>query len=577
MVTHAEETRIRLSPIELQATPTTNPRRPVQMDWVIPGEQILVANRRSASLSLIDLANQDTATEFALSASPFALTSLADSPSSRTKRFAVTTSPPGKLLIVEIEAGKVFEAESLNLTSRRMESYVAVHGPTIAVSSVWDRCVWLIDDAKPLRISNRIELAFEAGTLQISPDGEHLIVADAFGGSLALIATSTGEILDVIETGGHNIAGLSFLTPTRLMITHQIHHADGATTIDRIANGAVIENVIQELDLKTNDVDSAELIPRLVGELGEPSHGAADPGAIAIDSTGSRFVAISGNDEVLRLNKYGVNLSLTPVGDRPVDLLLSPAEDSLYCLNQFDETISVISTEENHVERVIPLGPRRTETPADRGERLFFDGSLSRFEWFSCHSCHVRGHTHYGLADTFGDGDSGAPKRVLSLLGGRDNTPWGWNGSKSTLHDQVRQSAILTMRGESPSAREVNDLVAYLHTLNSPPPFQPSRSLEDTRTISRGRAIFDRQGCVSCHVPPLTFTSDSIYNVGIADEHGNQKFNPPSLNGVGYRRGFFHDRRAKTLHDVIVNQSHQLDETLNPNDVEALIRFLESL
>ncbi|MEW4490766.1 cytochrome c peroxidase [Thalassoglobus sp. JC818] len=576
-VTSADEIRTPLPLTELLAPAPTSVRRPTQMEWVIPGEQILIANPRSSSLSIVSLTKHDSIAEFAFSGNLSALASIPSSTAPTWQRFALTTSSPGRLTVIEIEDGNAFEGESLDLTSRRLESHVAVHSSTIAVSSVWDRCVWLIDDAQTLSVSSCVELSFEAGKLQFSPDGKYLVVADAFGGHLALIESSTGSIVDLAETGGHNIGGLSFLSPSRLMITHQMNHASGATTIDQIANGAVIENVIQEFDLQTNDVGSPKLAPRLIGEMGEPSHGAADPGAIAIDRTGSRFVAISGNDEVLRLNNYGVNLSLISVGDGPVDLLLSPDEKWLYCLNQFDESISVISTEENTATKVISIGDKRVETPADRGERLFFDGSLSRFEWFSCHSCHVRGHTHYGLADTFGDGNSGAPKRVLSLLGGRDNTPWGWNGSKKTLHDQVRQSALLTMRGETPSAREVNDLVAYLHTLDSPPPFRPSQGPEDSRQISHGQAVFQREGCANCHVPPLTFTSDSIYNVGIADEHGNQKFNPPSLNGVGYRRGLFHDRRAETLRDVIVDQGHQLDESLNSHDAEALIRFLESL
>ncbi len=80
-----------------------------------------------------------------------------------------------------------------------------------------------------------------------------------------------------------------------------------------------------------------------------------------------------------------------------------------------------------------------------------------------------------------------------------------------------------------------------------------------------------------CHVPPLTYTSPEAYDVGLADEQGQKKFNPPSLRGVSQGESFFHDGRAKTLSDVFTEFGHGLDANLSDQDLADLLRFLRSI
>jgi cytochrome c peroxidase len=83
--------------------------------------------------------------------------------------------------------------------------------------------------------------------------------------------------------------------------------------------------------------------------------------------------------------------------------------------------------------------------------------------------------------------------------------------------------------------------------------------------------------CKRCHVPPLTYTSQDAYDVGLADAAGNRKFNPPSLRGVGHGPAYFHDNRASSLEDVFEVYGHQLDKPLSVNEQRSLLRFLRSL
>ncbi len=63
------------------------------------------------------------------------------------------------------------------------------------------------------------------------------------------------------------------------------------------------------------------------------------------------------------------------------------------------------------------------------------------------------------------------------------------------------------------------------------------------------------------------------FDVDLVDEVGNRKFNPPSLRGMGRRRGFFHDKRAKTLGAVFTDHQHQLDRDLEAQELKDLVRF----
>ena len=66
--------------------------------------------------------------------------------------------------------------------------------------------------------------------------------------------------------------------------------------------------------------------------------------------------------------------------------------------------------------------------------------------------------------------------------------------------------------------------------------------------------------------------------MGLVDENGRRKFNPPSLRGLGQRDRFFHDGRANRVEDVVLQARHQLGtEKLSASEAAALIAFLKSL
>jgi YVTN family beta-propeller protein len=263
------------------------------------------------------------------------------------------------------------------------------------------------------------------------------------------------------------------------------------------------------------------------------------------------------------------------VGRRPTAVVVSPDGRRAYVANTLADSISVVDLGAEKVLTEVRLGPVPPLSAAERGELLFYDARLSHDGWLSCHSCHPDGHTNGLLVDNLTDGSLGTPKRVLSLLGVGDTGPWAWNGKMPDLESQVRKSIESTMQGARPSAEQVKDLTAYLRSLPPPPPRTPAGGI-NAEAVRRGREVFDRHSCGSCHAPPA-YTSGGTYNVELSDEAGTTHFNPPSLRGVGQGGPYFHDNRAATLEEVFTRKRHQLKGELSKRELADLLTFLWGL
>lgn len=318
------------------------------------------------------------------------------------------------------------------------------------------------------------------------------------------------------------------------------------------------------------------------------------------DAFGQAVVVVNGNSKPPRvISSQSARSSYS--GALPLDHRWRPAADPA----TFDKLVQygsltraktrVSPIREGHENlyfngTVVPLGPLAEPTPIQRGERRFFGSigdaspsspvidNLLSSNTFSCNYCHRRGHTTYERSDTTADGSIGAPKRIPTLLGTRLTDPWAWNGSFRDLNEQVRSSLVNTLHVKNFTPEQVADITAYLHTLPPPPPLEPATDdPADQRKLARGKQLFQDLGCATCHVPPLTYTSPENYDVGLADEKGLRKFNPPSLRGVSQGYTFFHDGRAKSLEEIFTVYGHQLSRDLENGELADLLRFLRSL
>ncbi len=465
---------------------------------------------------------------------------------------------------------------------------VAPDGATCAIASLWSRRLTLLNVAGQaprsghiaVSIDGAIDLPFCPRELAFVPQREKLVVADAFGGRIAVVDLKSRKVDSVRTLPAHNIRGLAFAPDGQtLVLAHQVLNRLAHTTFDDVHWGLVIRNhlrVLRTSALLAPGTDAALLDGSRLFDLGDVGYAAGDPATVAFDRRGNLIVALAGVDEVAITASPDQGPRRTVVGRRPTALAPSPDASLVYVADTLADTISIVEIATGQRPATIALGPEREQTAAERGESLFYNAKLSHDGWMSCHSCHSDGHTNNLLSDTLGDGSYGAPKRVPSLLGVGCTGPWTWTGSIPRLEDQVKKSIVTTMQGHKPSDQQVSELTAFLKTLDPPPPTKSRASELDQSLVTRGRTIFEQRQCARCHAAP-EYTSTERFDVGLGDEVGNREFNPPSLRSAGSRDFFLHDGRARALEDVFRSEKHPRGLVLTPSEIEALVAFLKTL
>ncbi len=541
-------------------------RRPVAL--VAQPDRLLVANRRSGTITVIDFETSSVFAEHHVAARIADMTAV---PGQRAVFVAddlqhrlIKVSIEGEVLSTTAVAELPPSASCLTVSKDRRELFV---------SARWSRCVTVTgfdDRFERAKASHAIALPFAPQEMLLLNSDATLLVADAFGGQIAVIDVVERKLLGVHKLSGHNIRGMATSGDgSRVLVSHQRMDPLARADYEDLHWGSLVANAVRVLDVEQlNGQDTESLAEGWLDYFGGIGSATGDPGTVVTGPSGLIAVALSGIGEIaIRRGGYATRL---PVGRGPEAMAVSG--DRLFVANRFDDSVSVIDLLLGKSVRTISLGPAPELSAIDRGELLFFDARLSHDGWMSCHSCHTDGHSSGLLIDTLGDGDYGAPKRVPSLLGTRNTGPWAWNGSVPTLAEQVRKSVTTTMHGDAISAEQTTDLVAYLESLQPAP---AAHRLSETLT-TRGQAAFKRLGCVQCHSGP-NFTSPGTFDVGLGDEKNRLLFNPPSLRGVGQRDRLFHDGRARGLEDVIGRVRHRLDEPLSIDESAALLAFLRSL
>lgn len=579
-------------------------RRPVRS--ALTGDGFLyVANSESGSISIIDTSNLKLVNEVLLDANgpnqPSGLSDLVAIPNSAwllaadfeqhrlhlLERVQPTSDAP--------QLGQISKRSSIEVAKFPVTISVSRSGTTICVASLWSRRLTIIDlelagrEVPNLKIRHSIDLDF-APRIQQFLDEKHVAVFDGFGGNIATIDIAAGKTVGDLATPWHNMRGVSLDGTGNVCVTHQLLRSSAHTEREHVHWGVLLENQISTLPVaqfvnatrqasgeivgsgKSRDSAQPFGVPLSIGEAGDA---AGDPGEIVL-SNDRIYVAISGTNQVAMIDRVGVRELRAEVGARPVALSYDSKSNRVFVVNSLGDSVSVIDAADPRRVQTISLGPSRDLSPKERGERLFFDARLSLDGWMSCHSCHTDGHSMHRLADTMGDGEFGNAKRIPSLLGTRSSAPWAWSGSKKALADQLAKTLLDTMHGPDHSRQTISDLTMYLKSLEPAPSIALARGEVDQAKLDAGREVFRQQGCATCHVPP-TYTSPATYDVGLRDEKGKTKFNPPSLLGVSQRDRLFHDGRAIGVDDVIRKFRHQITEPLSPNQADVLNSFLRTL
>ncbi len=563
---------------ESEPSLATRARGPVALRFSPDGTWLFAANSRSGTLSVIDPVSQRVVAELEVGRGLADLGSLPDG------RLLAVDREADSLLLLDRQGPEARVVAKCQVAADPVQVLAAPDGAACVVASTASRRLSFVDIGGPqtsqaasLAVSRTVDLPFSPRHLVVVPPSSKLVVADAYGGKLAVVDVKRGKVEHTHTLPAHNIRGLTLSPDGRtLVVAHLALRKQMQTDFEGVHWGRLLGSHLQSLRLdavlapgSTDDLmrDGCRI------DMGFATQGAGDPSSLGSAPNGSVAIALGGVDEVALCRSPSAFVHRVGVGRGPSAVAVSADGKTVFVAGKLDDSISVVEAETYRRLKVIALGPRPESTLVERGESLFHDATLSHDGWMSCQSCHTDGHTSGLLVDTLGDDSYGAPKKVPSLLGVGRTGPWAWNGSIDRLEHQVRKSITITMQGRIPTTDQVEALTAYLESLAPPRAVSPSNQHQ---AEGRGQAVFATRKCGQCHGGP-EFTTSKLYDVGLVDEVGNHRFNPPSLRGVSQRDGFFHDGRAGTLEAVFLKHGHPRESEWTETEVADLVAFLKSL
>jgi DNA-binding beta-propeller fold protein YncE len=187
----------------------------------------------------------------------------------------------------------------------------------------------------------------------------------------------------------------------------------------------------------------------------------------------------------------------------------------------------------------------------------------------ACASCHPEGRDDGHVWNIAGE-----RRRTPSLAGGLlETAPFHWQGELVDMHAVVGETFVHRMGGAMPDSHTIDALGDWLEGVPRP---APTRTLS-AKLFFQGKELFERPdvGCTTCHTG-AALTSDQTLFVGTGD-----KFQVPSLRGVGSRAPYLHDGRAPTLRDRFApmggGNQHGNTSQLTDHELDLLVGYLETL
>jgi len=317
-------------------------RHPVGI--VTRGETLYVANGRSGTISIVQSSTGRVISETAVAGR---LSDLAGAPN-EAEILAVDPQRSELLLLnaasepISIEARLAVSKSPVTVCVSRCRS-------VCAVASLWARRVTIFGlspaaDLGTPRTSRLkrlavIDLPFAPREQCLIDDERRLVIADSFGGQLAIIDFEGLRLESLCVVEGHNIRGLLWDTNDRqLLIAQQLLDEQLPTTESHVSWGGIVNNVIRSVPLEEllpRNSSATELVAvRLtrwsIVPVAKTERAGADPGRM-LQLDGERLVvALGGVGEIaLRPGKTEPFISL-PAGERPVALTVGGDGERLY-------------------------------------------------------------------------------------------------------------------------------------------------------------------------------------------------------------------------------------------------------
>ncbi len=531
----------------------------------------------------------------------------------------------GRLCVIETAANKIIKQIPVGHGAR--SPVLDPDGGMLYVCNRFSNDVSVINTRKNKHIA-KINVLREPFAADITPDGKWLFVgnhlpdgpadAESVACKVSVINTKTMDIDITISlpNGSTALSGITVCPDGRYVYVSHIL-ARYTVPTSQLERGWMNTNALSIIDAKNR-----ELIDTVL--LDDVDNGAANPWAVSCTADGKYIcVTHAGTGELsiidapALMNKirtrysmldtryssrispavgwagknresgvenelsflYGIRQRIKLCGKGPRALAIVGWR--VYVAEYFTDSITLVDiSKESRLETTaLPLGPIPQMTRSRRGEMLFNDASLCFQNWQSCASCHPGGGRADALNwDLLNDG-IGNPKNTKSLLLAHKTPPAMITGVRDRAETAVRSGIkhILFATCPEEDAIAIDEYVKSLKPV--PSPYLVNGRL--SRSARRGRKVFDKAGCASCHKGPL-YTDLQKYDVGTGKGLDKDvEFDTPTLVEIWRTAPYLYDGRAATMKEVLTTHNpgdkHGATSNLTDNEINDLARFILSL
>lgn len=539
--------------------------------------------------------------------------------------YVTCAEPQGYLCVIETATNKIIKQSRAGYGA--CAPVLSPDGSILYVCNRFTNDASVINTQQNKQIA-KIDVVREPVTADITPDGKWLFVgnhlphgpADAgiVASEVSIINTKTMAIDTSVSlpNGSTAVQGV-VVSPdgTYAYVTHVLARYTLPTT--QLERGWMNTNALSIIDAK-----SRRLIDTVL--LDDVDYGAANPWAVACTSDGKYICVthagtheLSVIDTTAMLDKikkhhdsaksaqdqaqgqhgyvsdsaasysnvpnelsflYGIRQRVKLCGNGP--RAIAVVGSKIYVAEYFTDSMTLVDISKKPRPKVtaLALGATPEMTVKRKGEMLFNDASVCFQHWQSCASCHPGGGRVDGLNwDLLNDG-IGNPKNTKSLLLAHKTPPAMITGVRGGAEAAVRMGLkhiLFTVRPEA----EAVAIDEYLNSLKPvPSPYLVNGKL--SKSARRGRRVFKKADCASCHKRPL-YTDLQKYDAGTGkDREEGIEFDNPTLVEVWRTAPYLYDGRATTITDVLTmynsDDKHGSTSNLTEKQINDLAEFVLS-
>lgn len=419
---------------------------------------------------------------------------------------------------------------------------------------------------------------------------------EVISANVAVISTETDEPVKTIElvNGAGGVKGIAASPDGQsVYVTHLVARYGYPTT--QLDRGWINTNGFSVIS--TSD-DSAIAVL-----LDEVELGAANPWGVAVSEDGSRLIfTLSGTDEVMLVNvskmnskidmvKKGIGvvestdkivdylpflddcrtrIPLSGKGARAIDVEGNAAYIGQYFTGDIEKLDLATSTVTN-----IHFVDQPENDQVRTGEILFADANKCYQKWESCLSCHPDGLADGLNWDNINDG-LGNPKSAKSMLYAHRTPPSMSTGIRDSAETAVR-AGMKYIQFNVLSEEELVCIDEYLKSLQ--PEQSPYLNTDGTLTESaeRGKALFESEGCATCHPAPL-YTDLKMHATRATEDTPSwetREMDTPTLVEVWRTGPWCFDGRFNNMEDAV--RFYANNPSLSDQDITDLANFVLSI